>query len=197
MHLIINQPSAEDIWDNIETIVDLVVSANAEYYKSLPIEDGHLNDWIANKIISGSLDFRSTFVAKLDEEIIGLSSYCDVADVKSVQSSTTVELLRLVERPKKRAVLMALSDYSQKVASIPVESSGIYLARIAISKRKRGMRLGEKLLRHGMAVHAQKKTFLHVHEENVSATKLYRSLGFQDLSGDGKAYRVMVSRETE
>lgn len=197
MHLTINQPSAYDIQNNIETIVDLVVSANAEYYKSLPIEDGHLNNWIANKIITGSLGFGSTFVARLDEKIIGLSSYYDVADVNTVQSSTTVELLRLVDRSKKRAVLNALSDYSQKVAPIPAGASGIYLARVAISKHKRGMRLGEKLVRHGMAIHAQKKMFLHVYEENESAIRLYRSLGFQDLSSDEKAYRVMVSREID
>lgn len=167
----------------------LIVDAVPDFYSLLPLEGGRLAQLQGEMIGQAGSEFENA-AALVEDQPLAIVTWLPVEQLAGAQRSSTVSLMRQLDRAALAQFLAAAGNYSRGVE--PIDGAGIYLSRVAVAPAARGRGLGRSAVQQVIQAAETGDVWLHVSKDNDPAIQLYRSLGFRFHSDAPFASRAMV-----
>ena len=158
-----------------------------DFYDLVPAPHERIIELVAQQIGLAGTELAQSHVAELEGELAGMYAACTAVKLKSAQMLSVAKLASAL--PDRQAFLRAVDEFRQRIPALDA-SSGLYLSRIAVSRRFQRRGVGGVLLQHFLDA-ARGDAWLHVHDSNTGALAFYRSHGFHEVSRVQSGYRLL------
>lgn len=167
----------------------LAISASPAFYDLVPLAPDALALAVGDSIGVAGSELESAAAALSGESPIALVCWVSMERLDAARRATAVGVMRRIDSARMGEFLKCTAEYSKTVE--PVSGNGLYLSRVAVGPDFRGQGAGRCAVCEVIQAAHGADVWLHVAQDNQSASRLYQSLGFEFTGADGYASRAM------
>lgn len=161
-------------------IAELVYEAGREFYDCFAMTHDRLLEAIVPQLVRPGTELSGTHALRSGGDVEGIVSTIDANDLRNAQTVSVAHLLRELTASEREPAMARLSEHSAVIEPSPPE--GVYVARFAVARERRGHGLGQRLLAWVCDTFGDQTLTLHISRANESAIGLYEGHGFRRLS---------------
>lgn len=192
MAITLGRATSVTVQSQAHDLAEMLVAAAPESFATLPsdlLEKAY--SCIVDNLLKPGTEFENIFCIFEGKDVVGVIAHYPSAEIKFRKQKLLRELTRIVPANLRGTFLATASEQSVNLPKVEMIST--YLARVAVSRDRRGRGIGRRLIEGFLQqFDPGNRLTLHVNSQNVAAIQLYRQCGFVMTKQPGVSYDLMV-----